>query len=188
MTKKKLPWLVVALRNKNDFETFFGSHLIHTSKSNCSHFNNLELFCGQLQIRLLTIFNTSQPLVEKMLFKKNWTLEIQKWENSEVKRFFTVVHAKRAGIWKHGQHFNSLLPSASTALEFEFEILQFVWFFSNAAFAQDFRPISWMNKMLQLIISIIKLQLIFKNSRFQIGIYCGGLLFWKNFEFALWKE
>eukprot|EP00493_Phyllostaurus_siculus_P005151 UN05182 len=33
-----------------------------------------------------------------------------------------------------------------------------------------------MNKMLQLIISIIKLQLIFKNSCFQIGIYCSGLL------------
>ena len=95
--RKKIPWLPVALRNKNDFETFFGSHLIHTSKSSCSHFNNLELFCGQLQIRQLTIFNTSQPLVEKMLFKKNWTLEIQKWENSEVKRFFfkTFVTAKR---------------------------------------------------------------------------------------------
>ena len=110
---------------------FFGFHLIN--------FINLEFFSGQPQISRLTRFNFGLEL------KKNSTF----WKDS----LHLCVQKERAAIWKYGQQRNLLLPLASTALEFELEILQFVWFSSNAAFAQEFQPISWIiNEMLQLII------------------------------------
>ena len=121
----------LCLKTGNFFETEFNWSIHQTFR-----FNNFKLFLeNNLKCDCFRIFRSER---------------IRKWKDS----LHLWLQKERAGIWKHGQHFNSPLPSASVALEFELQTPHFHRNFN--------RFLEVMNKMLPVIISFIKLQLIFK--------------------------